>query len=46
LCALFQVMSGMGHPALSVELDWLLWHRGEAAKSDMPPEHRTLSVFY
>ncbi|CAM9605002.1 unnamed protein product [Choristocarpus tenellus] len=30
----------------SVEIDWLLWHKGEDAKADICPHHRTLTIFY
>ena len=29
-----------------VEVDWLLWQRGEAEKDNIKPHHRTLTVFY
>ena len=31
---------------LVVELDWLLWQRGEAMKDGLLPHHRTLTVYY
>lgn len=31
---------------LVVELDWLLWQRGEAMKEALRPHHRTLTVYY
>jgi len=30
----------------SVEIDWLLWQKGEEQKKDIIPHHRTLSIFY
>jgi hypothetical protein len=30
----------------SVEVDWLLWQEGERRKDEIPPHHRTLTVFY
>jgi len=36
----------MGGGLLSVELDWLLWQRGEEQKDALPPHHRTRSVCY
>jgi hypothetical protein len=30
----------------SVELDWLLWQRGEAQRHEVKPHHRTLTIFY
>ncbi|KAG5181375.1 hypothetical protein JKP88DRAFT_269044 [Tribonema minus] len=41
-----EAMKALGAPLLSVELDWLLWHRGEASKDTIAPHHRTLSIFY
>lgn len=31
---------------LSLTLDWLLWQEGERLKDELPPHHRTLTVFY
>eukprot|EP01132_Coremiostelium_polycephalum_P008432 gene8432-10351_t len=31
---------------LSLEVDWMLWGRGEAMLDKLPPHHRTLTVFY
>jgi hypothetical protein len=31
---------------ISVELDWWLWQEGEKLKDELPPHHRTLTVFY
>ncbi|KAL0479648.1 hypothetical protein AKO1_010958 [Acrasis kona] len=30
----------------SVELDWLLWQRGEEQRKEVAPHHRTLTIFY
>eukprot|EP01016_Furgasonia_blochmanni_P025180 TRINITY_DN2711_c0_g1_i5.p1 TRINITY_DN2711_c0_g1~~TRINITY_DN2711_c0_g1_i5.p1 ORF type:complete len:322 (+),score=59.18 TRINITY_DN2711_c0_g1_i5:69-1034(+) len=30
----------------SLEIDWLLWQKGEAIKDEIKPHHRTLSIFY
>lgn len=30
----------------SVELDWLLWQRGEEMRHDVQPHHRTLTIYY
>ncbi len=30
----------------AVEIDWWLWHHAEATADDLPPHHRTLSLFY
>ncbi|CAN0014519.1 unnamed protein product [Phaeothamnion confervicola] len=35
-----------GLALLTVEVDWLLWHRGEAARETLPPHHRCLTPFY
>ena len=32
--------------ALAVQVDWLLWERGEAARDTLPPHHRVHTVFY
>lgn len=31
---------------LSLEIDWLLWQKGEAIKDDILPHHRTLTIYY
>lgn len=36
----------LGRPLLSIQIDWLLWQRGEAERSSLPPHHRTMTVFY
>eukprot|EP01112_Ceratiomyxa_fruticulosa_P022828 TRINITY_DN8492_c0_g1_i1.p1 TRINITY_DN8492_c0_g1~~TRINITY_DN8492_c0_g1_i1.p1 ORF type:complete len:319 (-),score=70.69 TRINITY_DN8492_c0_g1_i1:75-1031(-) len=30
----------------SLDLDWLLWGRGESMLDKLPPHHRTLTIFY
>jgi hypothetical protein len=30
----------------SVELDWVLWERGESSLGTLAPHHRTLTMFY
>jgi len=30
----------------SVEIDWLLWQRGEAMRNEILPHHRTLTIYY
>lgn len=30
----------------SVEVDWVLWQRGEARREELPPHHRTLTIYY
>jgi hypothetical protein len=29
-----------------IELDWLLWNKGEILKDELRPHHRTLSIYY
>jgi hypothetical protein len=41
-----ECLQGRGRNLLSIEIDWLLWQWGEAAKDDIPPHHRTLTIFY
>ena len=31
---------------LSVEVDWILWQRGEDIKDQIAPHHRTLTIYY
>jgi hypothetical protein len=35
-----------GITLLAIELDWLLWQRGEESKDRISPHHRTLTIFY
>ncbi|GMH37463.1 hypothetical protein BSKO_05336 [Bryopsis sp. KO-2023] len=35
-----------GRAPHSVQLDWWLWEKGEAARDTDPPHHRTMTVFY
>lgn len=35
-----------GKSLLSIELDWLLWQKGEAVKDQILPHHRTLTIYY
>jgi hypothetical protein len=46
LCAQLRARGVAG--VMPVTLDWLLWQRGEAmnAKSEIPPHHRVLTIFY
>lgn len=30
----------------SVEVDWVLWQRGESRREELPPHHRTLTIYY
>jgi hypothetical protein len=36
----------LGRPHTAVEVDWWLWHHAEAAAEDLPPHHRTRSIYY
>lgn len=36
----------MGHDLVSIQIDWWLWTHGEAHKDELPPHHRTRTVFY
>lgn len=38
--------AALGNPLLSVEMDWILWERGESMLPSLPPHHRTLTVYY
>ena len=40
------VLASKGRACLSIELDWLLWQRGEKMKDGLLPHHRTLTVYY
>jgi hypothetical protein len=31
---------------MAIELDWLLWNKGEILKDELRPHHRTLSIYY
>lgn len=39
-------LESQGISKTSVELDWLLWQRGENAKDEFFPHHRTRTCFY
>lgn len=39
-------MMRRGKNLLSIELDWLLWQKGEAVKDQILPHHRTLTIYY
>lgn len=40
------VLAEHGRELHTVELDWLLWQRGEAQREELPPHHRTLTIYY
>lgn len=29
-----------------IQLDWWLWESGEASRDDLPPHHRTKTIYY
>eukprot|EP01012_Entosiphon_sulcatum_P041562 TRINITY_DN55419_c0_g1_i1.p1 TRINITY_DN55419_c0_g1~~TRINITY_DN55419_c0_g1_i1.p1 ORF type:complete len:330 (-),score=57.11 TRINITY_DN55419_c0_g1_i1:86-1051(-) len=35
-----------GQTITAVEVDWILWGRGEAQRDSIKPHHRTLTIFY
>jgi len=39
-------MSEKGENLMSIEVDWILWQKGEDLKDSLPPHHRVLSIFY
>lgn len=41
-----ELLDKLNHPLTSVEIDWLLWQKGEEIKDTIAPHHRTLSIFY
>lgn len=36
----------LGVNLLVIELDWLLWQRGETMKDSLKPHHRTRTIYY
>ena len=43
---LHQKLFEMGVNILVIELDWLLWQKGEALKDTIKPHHRTKTIYY
>jgi len=41
-----QAFKKLGQSILVLELDWLLWQQGEQIKDEIPPHHRTLTIYY
>ena len=39
-------LAALGMDLLVIEVDWLLWQRGEVAKDSILPHHRTLTIYY
>jgi hypothetical protein len=43
---LHKALCSLGISLLVIEVDWLLWQRGEAMKDQIKPHHRTLTIYY
>ena len=43
---LHELLVGLGVNLLVIELDWLLWQRGESIKDEIKPHHRTMTIYY
>jgi hypothetical protein len=41
-----QSLHRRGRDLLAIEVDWLLWQWGESMKDEIPPHHRTLTIYY
>ena len=41
-----QSLQAKGCQMMTVELDWLLWQKGEDTKDKILPHHRTLTIYY
>jgi hypothetical protein len=41
-----QGLRARGVDVLVVEVDWMLWNRGERDLQSMAPHHRTLTIYY
>lgn len=41
-----QVFQQKGINLFVIEIDWLLWQIGEKRKDEIPPHHRTLTIYY
>lgn len=39
-------LNKMGGSVISVQVDWLLWQRGEGQRLTLRPHHRTRTIFY
>jgi hypothetical protein len=39
-------VNARGLKLMSIELDWILWQKGEALKDEIKPHHRTATIFY
>lgn len=43
---LHAALTALGVSLLVIELDWLLWQKGEALKDSIKPHHRTKTIYY
>jgi len=43
---LHKILLLKGHNLMVLELDWLLWQKGEAIKDEIKPHHRTRTIYY
>ena len=41
-----QSLAAKGVNLLVIELDWLLWQKGEALRKKIRPHHKTLTIYY
>lgn len=41
-----QYLERLGIELMTVEVDWLLWQRGEKQRETLKPHHRTRTIFY
>lgn len=41
-----RILAEQGLNLLVLEVDWLLWQKGEAIKDTIKPHHRTLTIYY
>jgi hypothetical protein len=41
-----QAFQNRGVSLFVIEIDWLLWQIGEKRKDEIPPHHRTLTIYY
>ena len=44
--AMREQLATRGVQMLGVEVDWLLWNRGEKSLNEMAPHHKTLTIYY
>ena len=43
---LHKALTSRGLNLLVIEVDWLLWQKGEESKDSIAPHHRTLTIYY